>query len=91
MAKSKPRYSMEEFARRGDELFDRKVRPLVANCDENDFVVIDIESGEFEVDADEIAATDRLRTRVPNAQMWLRRVGSPSAREFGLHARTVKP
>ena len=44
-----PRYSKEEFARRGDE----------------------------------IAASDRLLARRPDAQVWLRRVGSRYARRFG--------
>ena len=40
------------------------------------FVVIDIDTGAYEVDADELAASDRLLARYPDAQVWLRQVGS---------------
>ena len=40
------------------------------------FVVIDIETGEYEVDQDELAASDRLLARRFDAQMWTRRIVS---------------
>jgi len=78
-----PRYSKEEFARRGDEIYERAVRPHVGEDDLGKFVVIDIETDDFEVDADELAASDRLLARNPDAQVWLTRVGSRYARRFG--------
>ncbi len=56
----KPRYSKEEFARRGDEIYDRDISPHVGPNDEGKFVVIDIETGAYEIDQDELAASDRL-------------------------------
>jgi hypothetical protein len=83
VATNKRRYSKDEFARRGEAIFARDIRPHLAGRDENEFVAIDIETGAYEVDADELAACDRLLARVPGAQTWLRRVGSRSARHFG--------
>ncbi len=80
-----PRYSKEEFARRGDEIYSQHVRPLLKKDDESKFVVIDIESGAFEIDADELNASDRLLARVPNAQVWVTQIGSRYARRFGAH------
>lgn len=40
------------------------------------FVAIDVKTAAYEVDADELTASDRLLARVPNAQIWLQRVGS---------------
>ncbi len=57
--------------------------------DESKFVVIDIETGAYEIDADEVAASDRLLARYPNAQIWLRQVGSRYARRFGPRQRAV--
>ena len=42
-------------------------------------VLIDIETGEYESDADEIVASDRLLAWRPDAQVWMRRAGSPYA------------
>ena len=85
----KPRYSKEEFARRGDEIYDRDISPHVGPNDEGKFVVIDIETGAYEIDQDELAASDRLLARRLDAQIWTRRVGSRYARRFGPHYRRV--
>ena len=79
-----PRYSKEEFARRGDEIYNRDIRPQV-DLPENrgKFVAIDIETGSWEMDSDELAAGDRLRVRIPDAQTWMLRVGFGYLRRFG--------
>ena len=78
-----PHYSKEEFARRGDELYERNVRPNVDINDEGKFVVIDIDTGDYEIDIDELDAYDRLIARNPEAQVWVMQVGSRYARRFG--------
>ena len=89
MIELKPRYSKEEFAQRGGEIYERDIRPLVEADNKGKYVVIDIESGEYEMDANEVAAFARLRQRLPGAQIWLVRVGAPTARRFGLRIRPV--
>ena len=89
MSVSKPRYSKEEFARRGDEIYERDISPHVEPDDEGKFVVIDIETGAYEIDRDELAASDRLLARRLDAQMWTRRVGSRYARR--IRSGTVSP
>ncbi len=86
--KTQPRYSKEEFARRGDAIYERELPPMLEKGNEGKFVAIDIETGAYEIDADELAASDRLGARVPNAQIWLRRIGSRHARRFGSHPRS---
>ena len=83
MAATKPLYGKEEFARRGEEIYKRDIEPIVRSGNEGSFVAIDIETGQYEIDADETAASDRLLARVPNAQTWLRRIGSAYIRRFG--------
>jgi hypothetical protein len=83
MAEPQPRYSKEEFARRGDEIYESEIRPHVEAGNAGKFVAIDIETGVYEIDADELAASDRLLARRPDAQIWLRRIGSRYVRRFG--------
>ena len=83
MATTKRRYSKEEIVKRGGAIFEKDVRPHLEGRDPMDFVVIDIETGAYEVDAKELAACDRLRERIPDAQIYARRVGSPFARHLG--------
>jgi hypothetical protein len=78
-----PRYSKEEFARRGDEIYESQVRPQVEEGDRGKIVAIDIETGDYEVDASEITACDRLEARYPDAQIWIVRIGSRHVRRFG--------
>lgn len=83
MASTKRRYSKEEFAQRGDAIYENDVRPQLKTDDDGKFAAIDIESGIYEVDADELEACDRLRLRVPEAQIWLVRLGSRCVHRFG--------
>jgi hypothetical protein len=77
------RYSKEEFARRGDEIYESQVRQQVEEGNHGKLVAIDIETGDFEVDQSEIAACDRLEARRPDAQIWIIRIGSRHVRRFG--------
>ena len=72
--------------RRGDEIYDREIGPHIGPDDEGKFVVIDIETGAYEIDHDELATSDRLLSRVLDAQMWTMRVGSRYARRVGSRA-----
>jgi hypothetical protein len=87
--KAQPRYTKEEFARRGDAIYENELRSVLEPGNEGKFVAIDIETGTYEVDSDELAASDRLLTRVPNAQIWLRRIGSRYAHRFGSFPRSL--
>ena len=77
----------DELGERADEIFERKVRPQVdVEQEARKFVVIDVASEDFEVDANQRSAVDRLIERRPEAQgqtLWSRRVGSPFAHSFG--------
>ena len=53
MAVLEPRYTKEEFARRGQDLYERAVRPHVGSEDDGKFVAIDIETGTYEMDRDD--------------------------------------
>jgi hypothetical protein len=83
MATLKPICGKEEFAKRGNAIFEEKIRPRLKNENDDDFVAIDIVSGAYEIDASQVAVAERLRARLPQAQIWLRRVGSRFAHSFG--------
>jgi hypothetical protein len=83
MAATERRYSKEEFARRGDAIYEKHIRPVLTSADKGKFVAIDIESGEYAIDADELKACRKLRARIPDAQIWMVRVGYRSVHRFG--------
>ena len=91
MAFTKRRYSKEEFARRGDAIYENAVRPHFTAEAEGKFAAIDIESGTFEIDVDELEACHKLRARIPAAQIWMVRVGYRSVHRFGGRERREAP
>jgi hypothetical protein len=91
MAANKRRYSKEEFARRGDALVEAKVRPNLTPADEDRFVAIDIETGEYDLDKNETRAVVRLRKRLPDPQIWLVHLTLGYLHRFGGHALRGQP
>jgi hypothetical protein len=69
---------LAEDERRAEELYDRVVRPALRPEDEGKYVAVAVDTGDFEVDSDDYAATGRLLARRPGARVWLMRTG-PSA------------
>lgn len=81
--KTRPRFSKEEFARCGDAIYERELRSILEAGRPGELVAIDIETGAYETDITELAASDRLLARIPGAQVWLRRIGSRYSHRFG--------
>ena len=78
-----PRYAKEEFARRGNEIYERDIRPQVEADHQGKFVAIDIETGTWEMDADDYLATELLIQKIPDAQIWLFCVGQLATYRIG--------
>ena len=83
MTVRQPRYSKEEFARRGHEIYESQVRPQVEEGNHGKIVAIDIETGAFEVADTPMIAVDRLYEREPDAQPWVIRIGHRAVFRFG--------
>ena len=78
-----PRYSKEEVVRRGKELYERQLRRLVEPGNEGKVLVIDIETGEYEVSDDELEPARRLLNRRPGATLYGMRIGYPALAKIG--------
>jgi hypothetical protein len=84
MTVEKLKYSKEEFARRGNEIYETQVRPQVEEGNHGKIVAIDIETGAFELAKDTMIASDKLLERYPDAQIWRVRIGHKGVHRFGL-------
>ena len=60
-----PKYSHEEVRDRGEKIYEERIKALVEPEKIGKFIVIDIDSGDFEVDAKILVASRRLRERHP--------------------------
>lgn len=83
MGVRQPRYSKEEFARRGQAIYEQRVRAQVEEGNRGRIVAIDIETSEFEVGDDTLAASGQLLARCPEAQPWLVRIGYRAVHRLG--------
>jgi hypothetical protein len=79
MAVGDSRRSLEELGRLADEVYEKQIRPKLQPSDDDKFIAIDVDTGEFEIDSDDYTAVMRLRNRIPEAEIWLSRVGQPAA------------
>ena len=78
--------SAAEVVRRGKEIYQSQVRPLVETQENlGKVIVVDIESGEYEYDADHLTAVDRLSARRPDAVLYGTRIGFPTLSRRGGH------
>jgi hypothetical protein len=82
-SKLAPKYGKEEFARWGQAIYERDVLPKIGEVNTGKIVAIDIDSGEFEMDVDNLRAATSLRERLPDAQIWCVRVGYPAVDRIG--------
>ena len=77
------KYTIDEICDRAKEIYREEIKHLVEPQENGKFIVIDIESGDYEVDEDAIAADERLNARRPDAVGFLARVGYRAAYRMG--------
>ena len=63
------------IAARGQAIYRKKIRPLVYPQMRGKIVVIDVDSGDYEIDDDDARAFQTLLQRRPGARTWAERVG----------------
>jgi hypothetical protein len=84
MIVGQPRYSKEELARRGDEIYETQIRAQIdEEGDRGKIVAIDIETGAFEVAKDSLTASDLLLEKYPDAQIRFVRIGHRAVHRIG--------
>lgn len=76
-------YTREEIARIGREIYERDIRPEVEPDHRGEFVVVDVDSGDYEIANEALTATNTLRQRRPGAVPYLMRIGHAAAYRLG--------
>jgi hypothetical protein len=76
-------YSREEIVRRGEALYNERIRVQVEADHKGKFLVVDVETGDYEIDTDELAALHRARAKRQDAPLYLLRIGRPTAYKLG--------
>ena len=69
--------------KKGPLIFNESIRGTLGDADRGKVVVIDIDSGDYEIDYDDAAALFRLLERRPDAYTWSERVGFDAVHFIG--------
>ncbi len=79
--------SAEEIARRGEAIYTERLRGVVETPENmGKVLVLDVETGDYEIDASGIAANDRLQARRPDGLFYGVRVGFDVVESVGSFA-----
>ena len=78
MSEPRTRGTVSEVGRLGREAYERHVRPKLLPEDDGKYVVIDVDTGEYEIDADDYTAATRMQERQPGSRLWLMRANRPT-------------
>lgn len=73
----------DQIVQQGEELYDREIREKVEQGNHGRFVVIDIASGDYEVADEDLAASEKVLKRHPQALLYGVRIGYPAALRIG--------
>lgn len=76
-------FSSDEIVERGQKLYDRQIRHNVESQNRGKFLVLNIETGEYEIDADKMEAFSRAAAKHPGSALYILRVGFPAAVKIG--------
>jgi predicted nucleotidyltransferase len=68
----------EAFARRAEEYYDRVLRAKLEPEHMGEHLYLDVDTGDYEVDPDELAAMHRARAKHPGSIFYIMRVGYPA-------------
>ncbi|MCZ0938436.1 MAG: hypothetical protein OXJ55_07350 [Caldilineaceae bacterium] len=77
------KYTSEEVASKGDSIYRQQLQGTVEPEHSGSFLVIDIETGAYEIDVDDLMATKRLLASFPDAVIYGLRIGFPTAYRIG--------
>lgn len=73
---SRADYTREELVRLGEAIYERDIRARVEPEHQGEFIVIDVETGDYEIDENVVPATRRITARHPNGARCLLRIGA---------------
>lgn len=85
-----PRFSNEEIARRGEEIYNTRLREQMEPQHDGQIVIIGIETGDYEVGADSLAASKHALAKHPGAALYGIRVGYDVVESVGGGPRHAK-
>lgn len=85
------RPSTDEIVRRGQQIYESRIRATVEREHFGEYLVLDVETGEYEIDKDHFAASKRAAAKRPDGLRYALRIGYRTAGRIGARSRTASP
>jgi hypothetical protein len=79
-----PRFTSQEIAHKGEEIYAARLRDVLEKDCFGQVVIIDVETSEYEVGPDSLAANHRALAKHPGAVLYGIRVGFPFVESMSL-------
>lgn len=73
----------DDIAARGRALYEQQIRQEVEPGNSGKILVINTETGEYEMDSDHMTASDRAASRFPGAPLYAMKIGALSLGRIG--------
>lgn len=78
-----PTLTDDEIIERGKAVYESRIKSLVEPEHIGKYIAINVETGDYEIDHDDLVVEDRLLKRYPNGNLFLTRVGAKIAYSMG--------
>lgn len=76
-------YTSEFVTARGKEIYQQQIQDKVEPEHNGKFLSVDIETGDYEIDTDDLSPSIRLLAKRPDAVIYSLRIGFPAAHRLG--------
>ena len=77
------KYTTDEVCDRGEQIYAERIKHLVEPQENGKFIVIDIESGDYEIDEEHTDASRRMRERRPHSIRYTGKIGEEATYHIG--------
>ncbi len=75
----------DQIIERGEQIYYSTIRSAVETGNDGKFLVINVATGEYEMDRDDLTVSKRARARFPDAPLYTKRIGHDAAYRLGCH------
>ena len=80
---SADKYTVEEISDLALHIYEEQIKRLVEPEHNGNFIVIDVVSGDYEIDEEHTAASSRMRERLPRSVRYAGRIGEDATCHIG--------
>jgi hypothetical protein len=76
-------YTRDEIVQCGQALYEQEIRPKVESENKGKYLILNVDTGDYDMDSDDLIATRRARAKYPDAPLFTVRIGYPTAYRLG--------